>query len=108
MIRKSIEYYVTGTGEKPFLKWLKKLDFNSAATVRKYIDRVATGGSQNNIKPLKDGVFEIKIYHGAGLRVYFAEDGEKIILLLIGGDKSSQESDIKKAKKYWRDYAQKK
>ena len=49
-----------------------------------------------------------KIFYGPGLRVYFAEDGEKVILLLLGGDKKSQNSDIKKAKEYWRDYAQKK
>jgi len=42
------------------------------------------------------------------LRVYFAEDGEKIILLLLGGDKKSQSSDIQKAKEYWRNYVQKK
>ncbi|MEX0798270.1 MAG: type II toxin-antitoxin system RelE/ParE family toxin [Bacteriovoracaceae bacterium] len=108
MLEKTVEYYITETGEKPFLEWLEKLPLKEQYIVRKYILRVADGGSKKNIKSLKDGVFEIRIFHGAGLRVYFAEDGEKIILLLIGGDKGSQKSDIEKAKKYWRNYAKEK
>ena len=87
MLKRNIEYYVTSSGEKPFIKWLEKLDRKTRIIVTNYVDRLADG---------------------PGLRVYFAEDGEKIILLLIGGDKKSQNSDIKKAKEYWRDYAQKK
>ena len=108
MLKRNIEYYVTSSGEKPFIKWLEKLDKKTRIIVITYIDRLADGGTTKNLKPLKDGVYEIKIFYGPGLRVYFAEDGEKIILLLIGGDKKSQNSDIKKAKEYWRDYAQKK
>jgi len=108
MLKKEIEYYVTENGESPFLKWFKKLDRKTRAIIIDYIDRVADGGSSKNIKSLKDGIFEIKIFYGPGLRVYFAQDGEKIILLLIGGDKKSQASDIKKVKTYWRSYATKK
>ena len=108
MPKKTIEYYETETGESPFLNWLNKRDVKTKAIVVKYINRVANGESTKNIKPLKDGVFEIKIFYGPGLRVYFAEDGENIILLLIGGNKSSQNSDIKKAKTYWRSYDRKK
>ena len=53
-------------------------------------------------------LFEIKIPHGPGLRVYFGEDGDKIILLLVGGDKRSQSRDIKKAKEYWSNYVKQK
>lgn len=60
-----------------------------------------------NVRALKGGVFEIKIDRGPGYRVYFGEDGKFLILLLIGGDKGSQDQDIKKAKEYWRLYAQK-
>ena len=104
MNKKIIRYYETEAGESPFLKWIKKQDTTTRTIVIKYIDRVATGSSLNNIKALKDGIFEIKIFYGPGLRVYFAEEGACIILLLMGGDKSSQESDIKKAKEYWRNY----
>ena len=59
---------------------------------------------KKHIKSLGDGVFEIKIPHGPGLRVYFAEIENVIMLLLLGGDKSTQTRDIKKAKEYWRQY----
>ena len=63
---------------------------------------------KNPSKSLKDGVFEIKIPFGPGLRIYFGEDGDQLILLLIGGDKGSQKKDIAKAKEYWSDYGKQK
>lgn len=68
------------------------------------IQRVAKGGARKSTKALKDGVFEMKIPHGRGYRVYFAEDGDEIIILLVGGDKKTQSRDIDKAKEYWRNY----
>jgi putative addiction module killer protein len=49
-------------------------------------------------------VCELKIDYGPGYRIYFGQIGSKIILLLCGGDKSTQEKDILTAKEYWRDY----
>ena len=74
------------------------------AIIIRTIQRVAQGGAKKSIKALKEGVFEIKIPHGPGYRVYFAEDGDTLIILLIGGDKRTQSRDIKKAKEYWRSY----
>lgn len=51
-----------------------------------------------------EGVRELRIAFGPGYRVYFAEDGPVIVLLLIGGDKSTQTKDIKTARKYWNEY----
>ncbi|MCB0367409.1 MAG: type II toxin-antitoxin system RelE/ParE family toxin [Bdellovibrionaceae bacterium] len=102
---KSIEYYITEAGQAPFLDWFDKLPHQEQYIVRKYLLRIADGGSKKSLKSLKGGVFEIRIFHGSGLRVYFAEDGEKIILLLLGGNKRSQKSDIGKARKYWSEYA---
>ena len=104
MSNKTIRYYSIDSGEEPFLNWFLKLEIKTQAIVLKFIKRVANGGSRKNIKSLQNGVFEIKIRYGAGYRVYFAEDGDEIILLLIGGDKGSQKSDIKKAKMYWSNY----
>ena len=88
-MNREVRYYITETGESPFLKWLNKLSKFTRAIVVTYIDRVAKGGSLKNIKAVKDGVFEIKIFHNSGLRVYFAEDQDLTVLLLIGGDKST-------------------
>lgn len=108
MLKRNIEYYVTESGEKPFIEWLEKLDKKTRIIITNYIYRLAEGGTTKNLKSLKGGIYEIKIFYGPGLRVYFAEDGARIILLLLGGDKGSQNADIKKAKEYWREYVQKK
>jgi len=62
------------------------------------------GGAKKNIRPLGGGLFEIKIDHGPGYRVYFGETGNTVILLLLGGDKSTQFRDIRQAKDFWRSY----
>ncbi len=51
-------------GREPFGEWLAKLDLKSRATIRAYIDRVATGGGRKNVRVLGEGVFEIKIKYG--------------------------------------------
>jgi len=104
MIEKKVIYYAAENGSSPFKDWLKRLDNLSRAIVVRFIQRVATGGAKKSVKALKDGIFEIKITHGPGYRVYFAEDGDEIIVLLIGGDKKTQGRDIEKAKEYWRNY----
>ena len=101
---KQIDYYVTEKGKEPFLEWVNSLNTKTQIVIDRYIQRVAQGGAKKSIKNLKDGVFEIKIPYAGGMRVYFAEYGQRIILLLIGGDKSTQQKDIKKAKGYWRCY----
>ena len=55
-------------------------------------------------RPIGDGLSELRIHFGPGYRVYFGKEGKRIILLLCGGDKSSQAKDIKQAKKYWDDH----
>ena len=55
-------------------------------------------------KPIDQGVFELRLDFGPGYRIYFGEENQKIVVLLCGGDKSTQEKDIKKAIKYWEDY----
>lgn len=78
-------------GKSPFKQWLSKLNPATKVKILEYLSRLSFGGSQKNVKPLGDGLFELKINFGAGYRV--------------GGDKSTQRNDMKKAKKYWREYA---
>lgn len=104
---KRVLYLQLASGREPFREWFYSLDIINRSRIRPYIERVAMGGGKKNIKSLGDGVFEIKIKFGPGFRVYFAEEGNTILLLLIGGDKSSQDKDIIKAKMCWREYVSK-
>lgn len=81
-----------------FDKWLTKLrDVRGRATVLVRIERLAAG-NPGDVKPAGDGVSEMRIAFGPGYRVYFMKPGETLIVLLAGGDKSTQAADITKAK----------
>ncbi len=96
--------YTTSNGRSPFEEWLNGLkDINGRAHIRKRLNRVRLGNLGVN-RNLGDGVWELKFDFGPGYRIYYAEDGENIILLLAGGDKSSQSRDIILAKRYWENY----
>ncbi len=104
---RTIEMLKLPNGSVPFKEWLESLTISIQAKVMIYIGRVAAGGSKKNIRSLGDGIFEIKLKVGGGVRIYFTEVDGEIVLLLCGGDKSSQSKDVKKAKEYWRTYVQK-
>ena len=81
-----------------FDEWLAGLnDFKAKARVLARI-RSAEHGNLGDVRPLGEGISEMRIHYGPGYRVYFVQQGKLLILLLIGGDKSSQKRDIKKAK----------
>ena len=101
---KQIVYYSTHSGKEPYRDWSNDLPSADQAVIYAYVDRVAMGAARKNVKPVGDGVFEIKIDRGRGFRVYSGQVGQKIILLLLGGDKGSQKRDINLAKEYWRNY----
>ena len=67
------------------------------------LDRLKEGNFGDH-KAVGEGVYELRFFFGSGYRVYFGKSGDKLILLLCGGNKSSQQRDIKKAKHYWNDY----
>ena len=94
-------------GGEPFEEWIRELPPETRAMIDAYIDRVALGGGKKSIRSLKEQIFEIKIDQGPGWRVYFGQEGSHIMVLLLGGTKRTQERDIRKAKYYWRIYAQK-
>lgn len=80
-----------------FVKWLDGLsDIHARARILARIDRLAEG-NPGDVKPIREGVSEMRINYGAGYRVYFIKRGRELIILLAGGDKSSQSKDITKA-----------
>ena len=96
--------YQRSDGSSPFESWLKSLkDEQGRAIIRARLERVELGNLGNS-RSLGGGVFELKIHYGPGYRLYFGCDGPKIVVLLCGGDKSSQKRDITKAKVLWEEY----
>jgi putative addiction module killer protein len=81
-----------------FAKWFESLkDRRAKARIQARIDRVEMGHF-GDVEPVGEGVSELRIFYGPGYRVYFVQRGAVLVILLSGGDKSSQQADIAKAK----------
>lgn len=81
-----------------FSRWLAKLKDRAAVMrINARIRRVAEAGNFGDAKPLRDGVSEIRIDYGPGYRLYYLQHGPIVVVLLAGGDKSTQDADIKRA-----------
>ena len=84
---------------KEFSKWLKKLkDALAKVAIIRRLDRMKEGNFGDS-KSVGSGVFELRVDVGKGYRVYFTNKNNRVVILLVGGDKSTQEEDIKTAKK---------
>ncbi|MBG1265557.1 type II toxin-antitoxin system RelE/ParE family toxin [Nostoc sp. WHI] len=104
---REIRDYLTVDGKNIFDEWLDSLrDRRAKAKIRARLDRVEDG-NLGDCKSVGEGVFELRIDYGSGYRIYFGQEGITIIILLCGGDKSTQERDIGKAQEYWKDYRSK-
>jgi putative addiction module killer protein len=100
---KKVLTYVTQSGFCPFDEWLGDLRDNRAvAQIQRRLSRVQLGNF-GDAKSVGSGVLELRIDVGPGYRVYFAQEGAEIVILLCGGDKSSQSKDIQLAHEYWAD-----
>src|SRR4051812_1766241 len=99
-----LRIYQTAVGERPFVEWLDALvDRQARARIDARLARVS-GGNLGDVVPAGEGVMELRIDWGPGYRVYFARLGQVIVLLLCGGDKRTQQRDIKRAKAYFEDF----
>lgn len=93
-------YFIEKTVE--FDKWLRKLkDLKAKAKILLRIQKLERDEHFGDCKMLGDGLHELKINYAKGYRIYFKEVDGKVILLLTGGDKSTQQRDIKKAREIW-------
>ena len=95
--------YLELSGEEPFSLWLESLSDSVQARIRQRLRRLEQG-NLGDCKLLGDGVSELRLFFGPGYRIYFGEHQNSLVILLLGGDKSSQKKDIKKAKKLWENY----
>ena len=94
-------YFIEKTSE--FDKWLTKLkDLRAKAKILIRVQKLEQDEHFGNCEPVGEGIQELKINYAKGYRIYFKEKDGKIIVLLIGGDKSSQKIDIEKAKEIWK------
>ena len=94
--------YMEG-GRSPFVNWFDDLDPVTAARVDRYVRRMEAGNF-GAAKPLRDGVFELRLDFGPGYRVYYGMDGRTLVILLGGGDKRRQSADIASALGRWKRY----
>ena len=89
-----------------YANWLDRLpDIRARARILVRIERLAAG-NPGDVRPIGEGVSELRIHYGPGYRVYFTKHGREIVILLAGGDKSTQDADIKTAitiAKEWKD-----
>lgn len=101
---RTIELYVTEEGNTPFAVWMDGLrDAQARAQTHRRLARIRLG-LLGDCKSVGGGVYELRIATGPGYRVYFAQVGQTVVLLLCGGDKRTQAADIAKSKAYWADY----
>ena len=100
----TVEHYLTANGKDVFAAWLTNLrDHRATARITVRIERLVLG-LFGDCKPLRDGVWELRIDEGPGYRIYYARAGRRMILLLCGGEKSTQAKDIQYAVDYWQDW----
>jgi putative addiction module killer protein len=101
-----IGHHVTAEGADVFSDWFSGLrDKTTKVVIERRLMRIENG-NLGQVRALRKGVWEIKIDMGPGYRVYYAQSGQTVILLLCGGDKGSQDTDIERAIESWEDYQQ--
>jgi putative addiction module killer protein len=103
---KEVVVFRARDGRVPFEEWLNDLDDKRAvARVLARLARVRQG-NLGDCKAVGEGVLELRVDYGPGYRVYFGQQGRTLVVLLCGGDKRSQDRDIRQAKLFWQEFKQ--
>lgn len=98
-----IRIYAKSDGSEPYTEWETRLKDRAArARIRARIGRLRLGNFGDSKRVGE--VFELRIHFGPGYRIYYAREGDNVVILLCGGDKGSQTRDLERAHAYWEDY----
>lgn len=99
-----IKHYISDDGRDIFTEWRSKIkDHLAKIAIDRRIYRMELGNFGDH-KPCREGVWELRLDTGPGYRIYYAQTGKTVVLLLCGGTKRSQDEDISKACEYWKDW----
>lgn len=105
-VPKELKIYLTAANRSPFVEWLEALkDRQIRANIKVRLDRLEQG-NPGDYKVISQDLYELRLRVASGYRIYFGELSHSLVLLLWGGDKSSQTADIALAQLYWADYKQ--
>lgn len=96
-------YFFENNGKCYIREWLNNLDQQIRARINNRISRLEYS-IYGDYKYIDNGIYELRFFFGSGYRVYFTEESNKIIIVLCGGDKDSQQKDVKKAQELLREY----
>jgi putative addiction module killer protein len=99
----TVREYLPADGRCFFREWLDILEIAVRARIQARILRFEMGNLGDH-KSVGGGVWEARLFFGPGYRIYFGKEGSTVIMLLLGGDKSSQRSDVAEAHRLWREY----
>lgn len=101
---REIQFYKVPNEREPFTEWFESIrDQTTRTRIQKRLVRLESGNF-GDCHSVGEGVFELRVHFGPGYRIYFSEVDSTNILVLCGGDKSSQARDIERAKAYWLEY----
>ena len=101
---RNLQVHRTSNGREPFTEWFESIqDTKTQTRIEARLNSIKYGNF-GDCQSVGDGVFELRLHFGAGYRIYFGAVDNAIVLLLCGGDKSSQATDIVRAKAYWLEY----
>ena len=104
VVPKTVLLYEDKHGKTPYAEWFTSLkDVSGKKRIGARIRRLEAG-LYGDCEPVGEGVNELRMFFGPGYRVYFGEEGDNIVILVCGGDKSTQKQDIKTAQGYWKEY----
>ncbi len=98
-----IRQYVDLLGRNPFDRWFERLNDDVQARIAVSLDRLERGNTSST-KSVGGGVFELRLDFGPGYRIYFGWDGKRLVILLGGGTKKRQQTEIERAHALWQEY----